>query len=179
MDTIWKQRVSLRFCVEPWVLLVWRSIFTLTNTSSFSLFRFEGSKASASIDLKAIDSNCSFKSTSLLSLCPASKDLPQPWRSLLFDLCLDLEFPAPRTSVVCDTLLLNGWVSGNLGTQIHMRDNFLWFFKNILDQSEGTAYTCCYCWCSFWFHEHPYFNPLLTAQIVTVFQQSVNWFLKQ
>lgn len=87
------------------------------------------------LDLKAIDSNCSFKSTALLSLCPASKDLPQPWRSLLLDPCLDLEFPTPRASMVCDILLLNGWVSGNLGTHIHMRDNFLWFFKNVLDQS--------------------------------------------
>lgn len=75
METIWKQRVSLRFCAQHYVLLVWRSTFTLTNTSPFLLFRFGGSKASALIVLKAIDSNCSFKPTALLSLWRPSSNL--------------------------------------------------------------------------------------------------------
>lgn len=65
------------------LLLVWRSIFTLTNTSSFVLSPLGGSNASTSIGLKVIIANCSFKSTVLFSLCPASKDLPLPWQPLV------------------------------------------------------------------------------------------------
>ena len=72
---------------------MWRSIFTLTNTSSFISSPLGGSNASTSIDSQVINLNCSLKSTVLLSLCPASEHLPLPWWPLLLDLFLDLEFP--------------------------------------------------------------------------------------